>query len=91
MGWGSSNVSRFDIGPLLQDQMSLAKLTSAYNLLIIAARGLGCETNLLEIMDFESSDVLLTGFGCLSTGHNLDQFSDVLGPILSLQDDLPLT
>ena len=31
----------FVLGPLLQGQMSIAKLKSAYNLLIIGARGLG--------------------------------------------------
>ena len=41
---------RFDLGPLLQGQMRIAKCKSAYNLLIIGARGLGCETNLQEIM-----------------------------------------
>ena len=46
MDWGSSVVVRFDLGPLLQDQKSIAKLKSAYNLLIIGPRGLKCETNL---------------------------------------------
>ena len=57
---------RFDLGPLLQGQMRIAKLKSAYNLFIIAARGLGCETNLQEIMDYESYDVLLPSFSELS-------------------------
>ena len=39
MGWESSGVVRFDVGPLLQDQMRIAKLKSAYNLLIIGPRG----------------------------------------------------
>ena len=43
MGWESSDVVRFD---LLQGQMRIAKLKSAYNLLIIGPRGLQCETNL---------------------------------------------
>ena len=46
MGWGSSDVVRFDLGPLLQSQMRRAKLKSAYNLPIIGPRGLQCETNL---------------------------------------------
>ena len=35
MGWESSDVVRFDLGPLLQGQMRVAKLKSAYSLLII--------------------------------------------------------
>ena len=35
MGCESSGVVRFDLGPLLQDQMRIAKLKSAYNSLII--------------------------------------------------------
>ena len=42
MGWESSDVVRFDLGPLLQDQMRRAKLKSAYNFLIIGPRGLQC-------------------------------------------------
>ena len=36
----SSDVVRFDLGPLLQGQMRIAKLKSAYNSLIIGPRGL---------------------------------------------------
>ena len=46
MGWESTDVARIDIGPLLQGQMRISKLKSAYNLLIIGPRGLQCETNL---------------------------------------------
>ena len=46
MGWESSDVVRFDLGPLLQGQMRIAKLKIAYNSLIIGPRGLQCETNL---------------------------------------------
>ena len=46
MGRESSDVVRFDLGPLLQGQTRMAKLKSAYNLLIIVPRGLQCETNL---------------------------------------------
>ena len=35
MGCESSDVVRFDLGPLLQGQMRVAKLISAFNLLII--------------------------------------------------------
>ena len=42
MGWESSDVFRFDLGPLLQGQTRIAKLKSAYNSLIISPRGLVC-------------------------------------------------
>ena len=41
MGWESSGVVQLDLGPLLQGQMRIAKLKSAYNSLIISPRGLG--------------------------------------------------
>ena len=46
MCWESSGVVRFDLVPLVQGQTSIAKLKSAYNLLIISARGLGWYTNI---------------------------------------------
>ena len=46
MGWESSDVVRFDLGPVVQGQMRIAKVKSAYNLLIIGPRSLQCETNL---------------------------------------------
>ena len=46
MGCESFDVVRFDLGPLLQGQTRIAKLKSAYNLLIIGPRDLQCETNL---------------------------------------------
>ena len=47
MGQDSSDVIRFDLGPLLQDQTTvIAKCKSAYNLLIIGPRSLRCEINL---------------------------------------------
>ena len=46
MGWEFSGVVRFDLGPLLQGQMRIAKLKSAYSLFTIGPRGLQCETNL---------------------------------------------
>ena len=36
MGWESSDVLIFDLWPLLQGQMRIAKLKSAYNSLIIS-------------------------------------------------------
>ena len=41
MGWESSGVVRFDLGPLLQGQTRIAKLTSAYSSLIVGPRSLG--------------------------------------------------
>ena len=35
MGWESSDVVRFDLGPLLQGQMRVAKLKSAFNFLLL--------------------------------------------------------
>ena len=35
MGWESSAVVGFDLGPLLQGQTSVAKLKTSYNSLII--------------------------------------------------------
>ena len=40
MGWESSGLVRFDLAPVLQGQMRIAK-QSAYNSLIIGPRGLG--------------------------------------------------
>ena len=40
MGWESSGVVGFVLGPLVQGQMRKAKLKSAYNSLIIGPRGL---------------------------------------------------
>ena len=41
MGWESFGVVRFDLGPLFQGQMRIAKLKSAHNAHIIGPRGLG--------------------------------------------------
>ena len=41
MRWKSSGEVGFDLGPLLQGQMRIAKLKSAYNSLIIGPRGFG--------------------------------------------------
>ena len=41
MCWESSGVVGFDLGPLLQGQMRIAKLKCAYNSLIIGPRGFG--------------------------------------------------
>ena len=41
MGWEFFGVVRFDLGPLLQGRTRIAKLKSAYILLIIGRTGLG--------------------------------------------------
>ena len=41
MGWESFDVVGFDLGPLLQGQMRIAKHKSGYNLLIFGRTGLG--------------------------------------------------
>ena len=46
MGWESFGAVRFELGPLLQGQTRIAKLKSAYNLLIIGPKGLQYEINL---------------------------------------------
>ena len=40
----------FEVWPLFQGQMRIAKIKSTYNSLIHVTRGLQCHTNLLEIM-----------------------------------------
>ena len=57
MGWESSDLVRFDLEPLLQGQMRTAKLERVYDSFIIDPRGLQCETNLQDIVGWESSDV----------------------------------
>ena len=42
MGWESSGVVKFDLGPLLQGQTRIPKLKSAYNSFIIGPIGLQC-------------------------------------------------
>ena len=59
---------RFEIWPHLQGQMTIAKIKSAYNSLIHVPRGLQCHTNLLEIMGYESFDVVRFYLGLLRQG-----------------------
>ena len=44
MDWESSDVVRFDLGPLLRGQTRIPQSKSAYNSLIIGPRGLQCES-----------------------------------------------
>ena len=50
--------SDLTLGPFFHGQMRVAKLKSAYNWFIIGPRGLQYEANLLEIMGWESCDVV---------------------------------
>ena len=59
----------FDLGPILQGQTRIAKGKSAYNSLIIGPRGLGWETNIKEIMGWESSGVVRFDLGPLVQGQ----------------------
>ena len=69
MGWESSGVVGFDLGPLLQGQMRTAKLKSAYNSLIADPSGLGWQTNIQEIMGEESSVMVGFDLGPLLQGQ----------------------
>ena len=69
MGWESFAVVRFDLGPLLQGQTTIAKLKSAHNSLIIGRTGLGWQTNLQEIMGQESFYVVRFDLGPLLQGQ----------------------
>ena len=69
MAWESFGMVRFDLGPLLQGQTRIAKLKSAYNLLIISPRGLGRYTNIQEVMAWESFGVVGFNLGPLLQGQ----------------------
>ena len=69
MGWDSFGVVRFDLGPLLQGQLRIAKLKIAYNSLVIGPTGLGWYTNLQEIMGWESFGVVRFDLGPLLQGQ----------------------
>ena len=57
MGWEFLGMVVFDLGPLLQGQLRIAKLKSTYNSLIIGPRGLGWKPTYKEIMGWESTGV----------------------------------
>ena len=57
MGCESFDVVRFDLEPLLQSQTRTGKLKRVYNSFIIDLRGFQYETNLQDIVGWESSDV----------------------------------
>ena len=65
----SLDVVRFDLEPLVQGQTRMAKLKSAYILLIIGPRGLECVTNLYKFMCWESFAVVRFDLGPLRSYH----------------------
>ena len=75
MGWESFDVVRFDLRPLLQGQMKSAKLKIAYTWFNSDPIGLQCETNLQDIVDWQSSgpsrsnDGSLALVSCLTGGY----------------------
>ena len=73
MGWESSDVVRFDLGPLLQGKIRKVKLKNAYNSIIIGPRGLHCETNLRKSYE-EFSDMVKFDLGPLFQGR-MSQFN----------------
>ena len=88
MGLESFGVVRFDLGPLLQGQMRIVKINSAYISLIYVPRGLQCHNNLWESWagnlliwsDFALvKHVLMALVSFLSGGYNLHWFSYAIG------------
>ena len=79
-----TGTGKLDLGPLLQGQMRIPKLKSAYNSLIIGPRGLQRETNLQEIMGWESFDAVRFDLGPLLQGQMRIAKNDnslIIGPI----------
>ena len=66
MGWKSSDVLRFDRGPLIQGQMRTSKLKGSYNSLIIGPRGLQCKPRTNE--DFDLGPLLKSAYNSLIIG-----------------------
>ena len=69
MGWKFFDVVKFDHGPLIQGQMRIAKLRSAYISFIIGPRSSKCETIVQKIMGVDSTDVVRFNLGPLIHGH----------------------
>ena len=76
MGWESSGVVGFDLGPLLEGQMRTAKLKSAYNLLIIGLEVLvHCLYGGYNLHRFSDALGLVLLEICPQPTHNLAQFA----------------
>ena len=69
MGWESSDVVRFDLGPLLKGQIRIAKIKSAYNSFILGPGCFQCEAILWEIMGWESFGMVRFDLGLLLQGQ----------------------
>ena len=62
MGWGSPDVIRFDLRPLLQDKTWVARLVTH---LLLVLELLECETDPQEIIGWASFDVVRFDLGPL--------------------------
>ena len=69
MGWESSDVVRFDLGSLLQGQMRIAKLKSAYNSLINGLRGLNMKQTCFPGLNFPGISIHFILFILLVQGE----------------------
>ena len=65
MGWESFGVIRFDLGPLLQGQMRIAKLKMLITCLLLVLEVWDGKPTLKEIMGWESSGVVRFDLGPL--------------------------
>ena len=87
IGCESSDVVKFDLGPLLQGQIRVPKFKSAYNSLIIVRRDLKCETMIAPAFGARSVNCSLALVTCLFGGYNFYHFSDALDPVCDLPQD----
>ena len=72
---------KFDLEPLFQGQTRTAKVKRVYNSFIIDPRGLQCETNLQDIVDWESSDVRFDLWPLLQGQMMVHWLSGVVFPV----------
>ena len=74
---------RFDLGPLLQGQIRVAKFKCAYKSLFIGPRDLECQTMIaLNLKCYFNCSLALVNY--LFSGYNLHQFSDALSLVIML-------
>ena len=71
MGWESSGVVRFDLGPLFQYQTRIAKLKSAYYALVLVLEVCNVKPNYRKNMGWESSEKVRFGLGPLLQGQTM--------------------
>ena len=86
MGWESFGVIGFDLWPLFQGQMRIAKINSVYILLIRIPRGFAVSHQHIgngQISPWASpsrlSNVRMALVSFISGGYNLHRFSDAIG------------